>query len=241
MDDVPEISRLSRLSAILILLQSKRLLTAAQIAKKFQISKRTAYRDIKALEDAGIPIITEEGKGYSLMEGFSLPPIMFSEEEANALIIAEKIIERNKDASLVRHHQNAISKIKAVLKYSNKDKAELLSGRVYLVNNFKEYRSSNHLSTVQIAITNFRPLKIKYKAFYNEETSFRTIEPKGLYHTRENWIMVAWCRMRKDYREFRLDRILTMEVLDTPFENKEFDLIAYFKENLRKNNLGPLP
>ncbi|MEO7046774.1 MAG: HTH domain-containing protein, partial [Ferruginibacter sp.] len=91
--------RLSRLTAILTQLQTKRLLTTSELAKKFSVSSRTIYRDIKALERAGVPILTEEGKGYSLMEGYRIPPIMFTESEANALITAEQLIRKNKDAS----------------------------------------------------------------------------------------------------------------------------------------------
>ena len=114
MTDTNKIPRLSRLTAILTILQSKRIITASEIASKFDISKRTAYSDIKSLELSGVPIYTEEGKGYSLMEGYTLPPIMFTEQEANALITAEQLISKNKDKSLVNNHSNAISKIKAL-------------------------------------------------------------------------------------------------------------------------------
>ncbi|WP_255577376.1 YafY family protein [Elizabethkingia sp. JS20170427COW] len=87
-----DLKRLSRLTAILTKLQTKRLLTASFLAEKFNVSTRTIYRDIKALEDAGVAIITEEGKGYSLMEGYKIPPIMFTENQANALILAEQLV-----------------------------------------------------------------------------------------------------------------------------------------------------
>lgn len=84
--------RLSRLVAILTILQTKRIVTSAGLAEKFGVSTRTIYRDLKALEQAGVPILTEEGKGYTLMEGYKIPPIMFSEKQANALIIAEQLV-----------------------------------------------------------------------------------------------------------------------------------------------------
>jgi len=86
--------RLARLTAILTQLQSKKLITARDIAEKHEVSIRTVYRDIRTLEKSGIPIVTEEGKGYSIMEGYKLPPVMFTEDEANALITAEQIIAR---------------------------------------------------------------------------------------------------------------------------------------------------
>lgn len=228
MDNKNEITRLSRLTAILIQLQSKRILTAAEIAKKFNISKRTAYRDIKALEDAGVPIFAEDGKGYSLVEGFNLPPIMFTEEEANALITAGEIISRNKDTSLIKNHNNAITKIKTVLRYSNKDKANLLSERMVFMKNLKSERTSHYLSDLQLTITHFNLIKIKYHAINKNDITHRTLEPLGLYHTSDNWILIAWCRTRDDYREFRLDRILRLEIQDDTFQNRKFDMYQYF-------------
>ena len=93
-----ETSRLSRLTAILIQFQTRRIVTATELASKFDVSKRTIYRDIKALEKSGVPILTEEGKGYTLMNGYKVPPVMFTEKQANALILAEQLVLKNKDA-----------------------------------------------------------------------------------------------------------------------------------------------
>jgi len=235
MADLNEIPRLSRLTAILTILQSKRIITASEIANKFDISKRTAYRDIKALELSGVPIYTEEGKGYSLMEGYTLPPIMFSEQEANALITAEQLILKNKDKSLVNNHSNAISKIKAVLRYSKKEKAEILSERIAYFVNFTNETTSDNLSTIQIAITDLKLLKIKYHSIGKNEITERTIEPQALYHSSENWIMIAWCRKRNDFREFRLDRIQSLQLLSKTFESRNFNLKEYFN-TLWKNS-----
>ncbi len=227
------------MTAILTLLQSKRIVTASQIAEKFDISVRTAYRDIKALEESGVPIFTEEGKGYSLIEGYILPPVMFTEQEANALITAEKLVSRNKDKSLTKNHKEAITKVKAVLRYSNKDKAELLSERIFYMQNFKEETTSNCLSTVQIAITNLALIKIKYFSISKEELTNRTLEPYALYHTQENWILIAWCRLRNNYREFRLDKIRSLELLTEQFDNRNFNLMNYFNIVAKRNNLHP--
>ncbi len=224
------IPRLSRLSNILILLQSKRLITAQQIADKFGISKRTAYRDIKALEEAGVPIITEEGKGYSLLEGYSLPPIMFTEEEANALITAQNIIVKNKDKSLINNYLSAITKLKAVLRHSQKDKTELLEKRIAIFDNFEQEITSQWLSSIQLAITHFKVLKIQYLSISKEELTNRLIEPMALYHSQGNWVLIAWCRLRGAYREFRLDRIRSLFSLSDSFDERDFDLLRYFRE-----------
>ena len=99
--------RLSRLTAILTQLQTKRLLTATALAAKFSVSVRTIYRDIRALEQAGVPIITEDGKGYTLMEGYRVPPVMFTEAQANALITAEQLVLKNKDTSFIKEYSEA--------------------------------------------------------------------------------------------------------------------------------------
>jgi predicted DNA-binding transcriptional regulator YafY len=224
-----EMVRLVRLTAIVTQLQTQRIITAAQLAAKFGISIRTVYRDIKALEQSGIPICTEEGKGYTIMEGFRLPPVMFTESEANALITAEQLITKNKDASLVHDYTEAITKIKAVLRYNTKDKADLLSQRVVFRQNETNSRTSNYLSSLQLALTNFNCTVLTYNAVEKKETTVRTVEPFAMYSTQENWLLIAWCRLRKGYRAFRLDRIEKIEVLTEKFEPHNITLQQYFE------------
>ncbi|MDF2382700.1 YafY family transcriptional regulator [Nostoc ellipsosporum NOK] len=231
--------RLSRLVAILIQLQTKKLLTSTALAAKFMVSQRTIYRDIKALEQAGVPVLTEEGKGYSLMEGYKIPPIMFSESEANALITAEQLVINNKDASFVKDYTEAIDKIKSVLRNNTKDKAELLSQRVLSGHNEQRNRTSNNLSVLQLALTNFRLVKITYYSPDNQQTTERIIEPFAIYTSQENWLLVAFCRVRKDYRAFRLDRIVQLTVLDELFEPHNLTFEEYF-ELCRKKCSVPL-
>jgi len=222
-----DVKRLSRLTAILTLLQSKRLLTATILADKFSVSIRTIYRDIKALEQAGVPILTEEGKGYSIMEGYRLPPVMFTESEANALITAEQIILKNKDASLVTEYTEAITKIKSILRNNTRDRAELLSKRIVNYQNFKIERTSNHLTNIQMALTNLNKIQLDYCSADNKETK-RIIEPFALYYSQENWVLIAWCHLRNSYREFRLDRIQKLVILNDKFESHRITLQEYF-------------
>jgi len=230
-----ETSRLSRLTAILLLLQSKRLVTASSIAEKFNVSIRTVYRDIRTLEDAGVPVLTEEGKGYTLMEGYTLPPVMFTESEANALITAEQLIAANKDASFVKSYTEAITKIKAILRNGTKEKAELLSERLYIRTNQKQ-PTSNHLSSIQLAITNRKLVTIDYCSEVNEVTQ-RAIEPLALYSTQDNWIVVAYCRLRNEKRAFRLDRIQCLTVGNETFPDNGFTLQQYFEECKEKASI----
>ncbi|AEA45735.1 helix-turn-helix transcriptional regulator [Fluviicola taffensis] len=220
--------RLSRLTAILTQLQTKRILTAAELANKFSVSKRTIYRDIRALEQSGIPILTEEGKGYSLMEGYNVPPVMFTEAQANALITAEQWVLQNKDISFIKEYTEAIEKIKAVLKYNIQEKANFLSERTRFDQNTYQESNSNHLSDLQFALTNFRLTKIEYTNEKNETTT-RLIEPFALLST-ENWLLVAYCLLRREFRFFRLDRIRKLEILTDQFEPHKMTLQEYFEK-----------
>ena len=131
--------RISRLTAIVTQLQTKRLLTAPELASKFSVSVRTIYRDIRALEDAGIPIYVEEGKGYSLMEHYRLPPVMFTESEANALIAAEQLVLNNKDSSLIKDYSAAIDKNQICIK-SKCQRQSQFTCRTDTVQADREYR-----------------------------------------------------------------------------------------------------
>lgn len=219
--------RLSRLTAILTQFQTKRLLTAPELASKFSVSNRTIYRDIKALEQAGVPILTEDGKGYSLMEGYKVPPVMFTESQANALILAEQLVLKNKDASFIKDYSEAIDKIKAVLGHSAKDKANLLADRTRFEQNINRERNSNNLSDLQFALTNFYLTKIDYINEANKTTD-RLIEPFALLSTQENWLLVAWCRLRNEFRYFRLDRIKKLDILTDKFTPHKMTLQDFF-------------
>lgn len=221
-----DIKRVSRLTAILTQLQTQRLLTATYLAEKFNVSVRTIYRDMRALEESGIPITAEEGKGYSLMEGYRIPPVMFTEAQANALIIAEQLVLKNKDASLIKDYTEAVDIIKAVLKYSIKDKANLLSDRTRFDQNVNRERNSNNLSDLQFALTNFNLVKIDYTN-EQEKTTTRYIEPFARLST-ENWLLVAYCRLREEFRYFRLDRINKVKILSENFEPHKMTLQEYF-------------
>ncbi len=219
--------RLSRLVALLNQLQTKRLLTATELATKFSVSVRTIYRDINALEQSGVPIITEDGKGYTLMEGYKIPPVMFTEKQANALIIAEQLVLKNKDASFVKDFTAAIDKIKAVLASTVKDKATLISERTRFSQNGSQEKSSNNLSDLQFALTNFCVTKIKYTNETHKQSE-RLVEPFALLSTQENWLLVAWCRLRKEFRYFRLDRIKNATILSEKFTSHKMTLQEFF-------------
>ncbi|WP_281614930.1 YafY family protein [Flammeovirga sp. SubArs3] len=227
--------RLARLTAIITQLQSKKIVTANYLAEKHGVSIRTIYRDIRTLEQSGIPINTEEGKGYSIMEGYHLPPVLFSEEEANALITIEQLVLKNKDESLVKNVSSAIDKIKSILKYSQKGNADLLSERVYFGGNNKEEKTSDNLMELQSAIIHFQLLEISYLSSQNQVTK-RTIEPFAIYSTNGNFLLVAYCRLRNDFRIFRIDYIQSIIALQEKFTPHNLTIKEFFEQYIKDKN-----
>ena len=234
-----DIKRLSRLTAILTQLQTKRIVTSTALAEKFSVSVRTIYRDIKALEQAGVPVLTEDGKGYSLMEGYRVPPVMFTESEANALITVEQLVLKNRDSSLIKEYTEAVNKIRSVLLYSIKEKADLLSQRIAVSPAMPNTNTSDTLTFIQNALTAFNVLNITYHSEGKEEKTKRNIEPFALYYNQqESWTLIAYCRLRKDYRMFRLERILNIEPLDVSFTPHKLTL-KEFLDSKEKNFKHP--
>jgi predicted DNA-binding transcriptional regulator YafY len=231
----PDTKRLSRLAAILTQLQTRKLLTSTSLAEKHSVSVRTIYRDIRALEKAGIPILTEDGKGYTLLEGYRIPPIMFTENEANALVTAEHLVLQNKDSSLIKEYTEAINKIRAVLLYATREKVELLSTRIAISPNLPDINRSSSLTLIQSALTSFKVLNIVYQSEHNTEKTNRNIEPFALYYSiAELWVLIAYCQLRKDFRMFRLDRILGIVTLEQHFTPHKMTLQEYLKN--KENN-----
>ena len=234
-----DIKRVSRLTAIVTQLQTKRLLTATQLSENFNVSVRTIYRDIKALEDAGIPIFTVEGKGYSLMEGFKIPPLMFTESETYALVTAEQLILKSMDGSFTKEILSALHKIKAVLRFSTKEKTELLSNWIAMSPLITRAHTSDSLTLIQHALTAFRVLDLQYHSLHKGEETTRFIEPFALYYCLEkSWALIAYCRLRKDFRMFKLYNMLKLELTKLSFEPHNITLQEYLKEK-RKNFTTP--
>ncbi len=210
-------NRIDRLSAILIQLQSRNLVKAQQLADKFSISLRTVYRDVHALQEAGVPIIGEAGTGYSLMEGYKLPPVMFNQDEASALLTAAKLMESKTDASSVHHYTSALDKIKAVLRFAEKDHIEEIDNHIAVVSpaSFQYERPTElHLQSILKAIANAAVINIHYTSLDSNETTHRNVEPVGIYNLGSHWHLIGFCRLRNDYRNFRTDRIQKLAVTD---------------------------
>jgi len=222
------ISQLSRLISTLTLLRSKRILTATELSERFDVSVRTIYRDIRKLEESNIPVITIEGRGYSLMDGYTVPPVQFTEKQANALITAQHLVDKTNDLSLSKNYQDALIKIKSVFRTSIQIKGDLLNSKIGVFDTKKDSVSSNALSEIQLAITNFSITEINYRKRNDSTISFRKIEPCAIYSSQNYWILLAWCHLRNDYRAFRIDRIQHFKILQEKFGDHKFDLRNYF-------------
>lgn len=224
-------TQLARLIHVLTLLKSKRLLTASELSDKFEVSVRTIYRDIQKLIEAGVPVITLEGRGYTLMDGYTVAPVQFTEKEANALITAQHLVNRSNDSSFVADFEEALTKIKSVFRSSILEKSEVLNKQLHIFDTRKESISSNALSELQLAITNFNYTEINYRKADDPNISFRKIEPCAILSTENKWILMAWCHLRKDYRAFRIDRIQHFKILREQFEDRKFNMRDYYRAN----------
>ncbi|AYL96351.1 helix-turn-helix transcriptional regulator [Mucilaginibacter celer] len=212
-------NRIDRISAILIQLQSRRVVKAGDIADRFNISLRTVYRDIKTLEEAGIPLIGEAGVGYSIMDGYRLPPVMFTREEATAFLTAEKFVEKLTDTTTMAQYQSAMYKVRAILKSHEKDALENLDGSIEVLKSHSQKRAdnANHIQTILDAIIYKKVICIDYFAFHSQQDTKRDVEPIGVFYLDSFWHLIGYCRLPNDYRDFRLDRIRKLTVTDKSY------------------------
>jgi predicted DNA-binding transcriptional regulator YafY len=233
------VNRIDRLSAILIQLQTKRYITAGEIAERFAISKRTIYRDLKALEEAGVPLGAEAGKGYFLVDGYHLPPVMFTSHEANALMMAGKMVEKFTDRSVNRQFESALFKIKSVLPEKEKEFLNDLHSTIQVFHYPATHYSPGFLSDIQLALAERKTLTIDYHSQYREEhTKNRVVEPQGICFYSMNWHLIAYCRLREEYRDFRIDRIKALKINDEVMPpQKRITLREYFSQLTRDTEL----
>lgn len=231
-------NRLDRLTAILIQLQSKRIVKAQEIAERFDISLRTVYRDIRSLELAGVPILSEAGIGYALMKEYRLPPVQFTKEEAVAFFTADKIIAKLGTIQTRKDFESGLYKIKSVLGHQEKELLDDANQYISIVENqYIEDTSTIKVSEVLQAIIDKNILKIRYFSAQQYEENSRNIEPIGLYNQSQYWYLIAWCQMRKDYRNFRLDRIREMEKLSKRFDQKHPTFSSFLKQTAKEHLL----
>ncbi|MEQ8472122.1 MAG: YafY family protein [Marinoscillum sp.] len=214
-------NRIDRLTAILVHLQGKPRIPLEELEERFVVSRRTIFRDIKSLMEAGVPIGGDAGEGYFIVEGYHLPPVVFNKEEASAILIGAKFIEKNADSQIARNFSEALYKIKAVLRYRDREFLENLEQSISVIGPptaTKMHFPDSHIEEIQTALASRKKIKISYYSNYTEQTNDREVEPLGLVHYSGRWHLIGYCLLRKDFRDFRTDRIQTLRILLDSFD-----------------------
>ncbi len=238
-------NRFDRVTSLLLMLQTRSVVTAQYLSEHFSVSERTIYRDIRTLENAGVPIGAEAGVGYFLEKGYRLPPISFTLDETAALLLGEKLLVSSLDVSSLQDFKQALNKVRAVIDKSDRDYLNsfdadievLPTGSQFPIDDVYQRNQNENAATVndlggseelgilksqgvahngdrwlrecRTALLHRQVTEIDYAALSSHNNTTRQIEPIGLFYYSWHWHLIAWCRLRQGYRDFRLDRILS--------------------------------
>jgi predicted DNA-binding transcriptional regulator YafY len=225
------VNRIDRLFAILLTLQHKRRVRAQDLARQFEISKRTIYRDLSALNQMGIPIAAMPGEGFELVEGFYMPPLMFKEEEAVALSLGLRLLTQQAAGSLTDSADSALAKIKVALPEQVRARAEALTKIIGFITPDQKFNLDDpQLLVIQKAIQEKHVIHIRYHSYQKDEVTERNVEPHQLFYSDGIWYLEGYCRLRKDIRAFRLSRIEQLTALAEMFSRRR----AGKRENQKK-------
>lgn len=223
--------RFDRLIAILLQLQTSRLVRAADLAERFAVSERTIYRDMRSLENAGVPLIAEAGLGYYLDRQYHLPAVNFSPDEAISLLVSIKGAQAHVPG-IGEIAQSAMDKLLAVMDNQQRSAIRDMQDRIAITGLSRPLSSTEdlHYGSCLQALTTRRTLRIEYLASYNGKLSDRVVEPVGLSHYGGHWHLIAWCQHREAMRDFRLDRMCALDIMSTPCPARpQSSLKNYFK------------
>ena len=239
-------NRTDRLVAMVMHLQGRRVVRAEEMAVHFAVSVRTVYRDIAALGEAGVPIAGEAGVGYSLVKGYHLPPVSLTADEAAALFVGGAMVKQFTDASLHGPMAGALDKLRAVLPRERQEDVERLARQTVVLGRPgggagpADPGAHPWLLAVQRGVAQRRVLRLTYRGREREETA-RDVEPLGVVCYGGAWYLVAWCRLRRDVRHFRVDRIRELTVLDERFAaHAEFSLTKHLEEQVARDDVLPV-
>ncbi len=211
-------NRTDRLLAIILELQAKGSLRAEDLAAIFETSKRTIYRDMQALAEAGVPIMSMTGQGYSLMEGYFLPPLRFTTEEAIMLLLGSDSIAHSFDEHFRQAAASASVKIEAVLPEPLRAEVREVQDSVMLIVDAANEQESTLLRQLRRAILERRRVRFRYHHRSREGAAqTREADPYGLVNFGGAWYLVAHDHLRHDLRHFRLERMETLVLLDKHF------------------------
>ncbi|MCP3138023.1 helix-turn-helix transcriptional regulator [Pyxidicoccus xibeiensis] len=254
--------RADRLFQVVQLMQRQRLVKAAQLARKLGVSERTVYRDVSDLARSGVPIHGEAGVGYTLDRGYTMPPLAFSEEELEALVLGARMVQAGADPALARAADSALTKIAAALPISRRD--ELAAPALMVPLGGSDARRPGApgptraeglprgcptagpdvrapaLHGLRRAVRERRKVRFRYDSL-DGETSLRTVWPLGLTFWGRVWSLAAWCELRDDFRTFRVDRVDGLETLDEPYPLVAGRTLEDFLRLVRASVAGDAP
>ena len=218
--------RADRLFQIVLHLRRRRVATARDLARALEVSERTIYRDVQDLSACGLPIESAAGVGYRLRRGFDLPPLMFDREELQALRLGARMVRSWADPELSEAAGNALRKIEAVLPPEMEDPGEALYAP-----NLRPY-PVRRVGLLRRAVTEQRKARFDYTR-EDGGASLRTVRPLGLFYWGAVWTLVAWCELRNDHRNFRLDRMEELEILEETFAPEPGQTLEDFLKKVR--------
>jgi len=216
------VNRTDRLLAIVLELQGRDRVTAEELAHTFEVTKRTIYRDIAALNESGVPVVSAAGQGYWLMEGYFLPPVSLTPDEAVMLVLGSEVMAQSFDAQYQAAAKSASRKIEAVLSGAVQRDVAYFKENVRFINVDSKVLSDVHatLQGVRHAILEQKSLHLSYfKRADNDrgELTERIVDPHGLIHFNGVWTLSAYCHLRRAMRMFRLERVRHVTVLAETF------------------------
>ncbi|BEP48168.1 helix-turn-helix transcriptional regulator [Variovorax sp. V116] len=215
--------RADRLFQLVQIIRGRRLTTAAFLAQRLEVSERTVYRDVADLQHQGVPIEGEAGVGYRLGAGFELPPLMFTQDEASALVAAARLAQSWVDPALARDIETGLGKILSVLPPAARVSAEALALYAPALGLGDALRT--RLQTLREAVQARQKLRLHYRDV-SGDASERIVRPLGCFYWGKVWTLSTWCELRNDFRGFRIDRMDAVDVLPERFRDEAGKTLA---------------
>lgn len=210
--------RADRLFKVIQIIRRRKVTTAAQLARELDVSERTVYRDVRDLVLSGVPIQSEAGVGYAMARGFDLPPLMFTEDEITALVLGMRIVKGRADGILAQAAEDVLTKVESVL--PKRLRGRIAETALFAPTLISSIALRTNLGPLRAAIENRRKVKLVYESGEGEETE-RIIWPLAIYFWSVAWTVGAWCELRADFRNFRIDRIVRLEALDKNYPEEQ--------------------
>lgn len=232
------LNKTERLFALVLLLQNRPSMTSKDLADYFGVSRRTIFRDLRTLGESGVPLTYAEGGGYEILEGYQLPPLMFTAREAATLLVGTAFTKLQPDPSLRADADEVGLKIRSVLPESVRDYIDRLQDNTVIAPYLRNldpgqgsHDDEGRWYELSEAVARQQSVFMQYYVASRDELTKRKVDPLGLVYYSDSWNLIAYDHLRKDVRNFRLDRIRKMRVMTDTFRRPEdFDLEAYLKE-----------